>query len=118
MRSLPLLAAAAFALSACGNDDQVGNVVNIEADLTAENIVANDVTAIDAVTADSANMAADVDISLTNELTNEGEAGVSPKGPAPKPKASSPPAKASTAPASPTPTPEPSSNAAATNTAE
>ena len=35
--------------------------------------VANDVTAIDAVTADSANMAEDVDIAFTNEVTGEEE---------------------------------------------
>ena len=34
--------------------------------LTAENIVSNDVTAIDAVTGDAANMAADVDINYGN----------------------------------------------------
>ena len=62
MRVLILAAAAALSLSACGKNDQAGNTVNIDEDLTAENIVANDVTAIDAVTADSANMAADVDM--------------------------------------------------------
>ena len=37
-----------------------GNTTNIDENLTAENIVSNDVTAIDAVTGDAANMAADV----------------------------------------------------------
>ena len=73
MRVLPLLAVAAFALSACGDKGQADNNVSIDQDLTAESIVANDVTAIDAVTADSANMAEDVDIAFTNEVTGEEE---------------------------------------------
>ena len=73
MRVLSLLAVAAFALSACGDKGQADNNVSIDQDLTAESIVANDVTAIDAVTADSANMAEDVDIAFTNEVTGEEE---------------------------------------------
>jgi hypothetical protein len=69
MRVLILLTGAALTLSACGSKDQSGNTANIDDSLTAENIVANDVTAIDAVTADAANMAADVD--YANELSNE-----------------------------------------------
>ena len=37
-----------------------GQHANVDENLTAENIVSNDVTAIDAVTGDAANMAADV----------------------------------------------------------
>jgi PBP1b-binding outer membrane lipoprotein LpoB len=72
MRALILLATAALALSACGNNDQSDNTQNVDENLTAENIVSNDVTAIDAVTGDAANMAADVDYSnLTdNSLDN------------------------------------------------
>lgn len=58
----PLLFAAALALSACRNNDQKDNTQNVDENLTAENIVSNDVTAIDAVTGDAANMAADVDM--------------------------------------------------------
>ena len=36
--------------------------MNVDENLTAENIVSNDVTAIDAVTGDAANMAADVEL--------------------------------------------------------
>jgi hypothetical protein len=60
MRALILAAGAALALVACGNNDQTDNSQNVDENLTAENIVSNDVTAIDAVTGDAANMAADV----------------------------------------------------------
>jgi hypothetical protein len=63
---VPLLFAAALALSACGNNDQTDNTQNVDENLTAENIVSNDVTAIDAVTGDAANMAADVDLNYGN----------------------------------------------------
>jgi hypothetical protein len=68
MRPLVLIAAAAFSLTACGNNDQSDNTANVDENLTAENIVSNDVTAIDAVTGEDANMAADVNYS--NEFDN------------------------------------------------
>ena len=68
MRSLLLIAFASLTLSACGSKDQSGNAAGADDSLTAESIVANDVTAIDAVTGDAANMAADVD--FANELAN------------------------------------------------
>jgi hypothetical protein len=61
MRALLLIAGAALALGGCGNNDQADKGQNADENLTAENIVSNDVTAIDAVTGDAANMAADVD---------------------------------------------------------
>jgi hypothetical protein len=61
MRALFLLAGAALALTGCGKNDQSGSTQNGDDNLTAESIVSNDVTAIDAVTGDAANMAADVD---------------------------------------------------------
>jgi hypothetical protein len=61
MRALILIAGAALALAGCKNNDQHDNTLNVDENLTAENIVSNDVTAIDAVTGDAANMAADVD---------------------------------------------------------
>ena len=67
MRSLILVAAAALAVSACGNNDQADNSQNVDENLAAENIVANDVTAIDAVTADAANMAADMNYEALDE---------------------------------------------------
>jgi hypothetical protein len=72
MRALILVSSAALALTACGNNDQTDNTQNVDENLTAENIVSNDVTAIDAVTGDAANMAADVDYSnlVDNGLDN------------------------------------------------
>src|SRR4051795_2986759 len=83
MRALILVAGAALALAACGNNDQTDNTQNVDENLTAENIVSNDVTAIDAVTGDAANMPADVDYSnLTdNSLDNMVNAGATAKAP-------------------------------------
>jgi hypothetical protein len=67
----------------------------VDENLTAENIVSNDVTAIDAVTGDAANMAADVDMNFGNLEENAGEAATNgpaksarpaPKKPEPAPK--------------------------------
>jgi hypothetical protein len=81
-----LLIAAALALSACGSKDQKDNNQNVDENLTAENIVSNDVTAIDAVTGDAANMAADVDMNFGNlEENGTGNTASEPaKRPAPK----------------------------------
>ena len=70
MRALILVAAAALSLSACKNNDQHDNKMSVDENLTAENIVSNDVTAIDAVTGDAANMAADVDMNYGNLQEN------------------------------------------------
>src|SRR3954464_6416911 len=72
MRLPILIAGVAVTLAACGRSGQSGNTQNVDENLMAENIVSNDVTAIDAVTADAANMAADVDYSnlLDNSLDN------------------------------------------------
>jgi hypothetical protein len=60
MRMLLLAAVTALSLAACKNNNQHDNSNSVDENLTAENIVSNDVTAIDAVTGDDANMAADV----------------------------------------------------------
>jgi hypothetical protein len=78
MRALIPVLTAALALTACGNNDQTDNNQNVDENLTAENIVSNDVTAIDAVTGDAANMAADVDYSnladnSLDNMLNQGE---------------------------------------------
>jgi hypothetical protein len=90
--------AAALALAACGNNDQTDNTQNVDENLTAENIVSNDVTAIDAVTGDAANMAAAAEV---NDIGNVGtpDTGNASAFPKPKPQTvtpsspSKPPAK-------------------------
>jgi hypothetical protein len=64
MRALLLIAGAALALGGCGKNDQSDKTQNADDNLTAADIVSNDVTAIDAVTGDAANMAADVDMNF------------------------------------------------------
>ena len=61
-----LLIAAVLVLFACGKNDQASTSQNLDQGLTADSIVSNDVTAIDAVTGDAANMAADVDMNFGN----------------------------------------------------
>ena len=73
MRLLILTAAAVLALSACGKNNQAGTAENADEGMTAESIVSNDVTAIDAVTGDAANMAADVDMNFGNLDQGEGD---------------------------------------------
>ena len=68
MRAIFLVTGAALTLAACGDNGQAGNTTNIDESLTAENIVSNDVTAIDAVTGDAANMAADMDVNFINGM--------------------------------------------------
>ena len=101
MRTLILVAAAALGLAACSNNDQKDNTTNVDENITAENIVSNDVTAIDAVTGDAANMAADVDMNYGNLDQNEsGNVSASPK---PKPETDS--TKGSTSTSKPAPSP-------------
>jgi hypothetical protein len=72
MRRLTLTAtAAALALAACGKNNQTDNANVVADNLTAASIVSNDVTAIDAVTGDAANMAADVDMNY-GDIDNAG----------------------------------------------
>src|SRR5579864_1428398 len=66
MRAL-ILIAGALVLAACSKNGQTDNTQNVDENLKAENIVSNDVTAIDAVTGDAANMAAESDI---NDIGN------------------------------------------------
>ena len=84
MRAL-ILIAGALVLAACSNNDQHDNTTNVDENLTAENIVSNDVTAIDAVTGDAANMAGESDINDLGNATiaNEGSMS-SPTKPAPR----------------------------------
>jgi hypothetical protein len=66
MRALILVAGASLCLAACGDQGGADNAANANADLAAEAIFANDTTAIDAATGDAANMAADVDYTVSN----------------------------------------------------
>jgi hypothetical protein len=87
MRAL-ILISATLVLAACSNNDQTDNTQNIDENLTAENIVSNDVTAIDAVTGAAANMAAESNI---DDLGNvSGDIGNSNSFPKPKPQTVSP----------------------------
>ena len=69
MRRLILVASAALAIAACGKKNETDTAVNADQELAVQNITANDTTAIDAVTGDDANMAADVDYTI-NETDN------------------------------------------------
>jgi hypothetical protein len=105
----PLLIAAALCLAACGNNDQTDNTPHVVENLSAENIVSNDVTGIDAVTGDASNMAADVQFNaIDNSLDNGTEAADSTN--------SSNPAKPSK-PAAKKPAPDKASATATTNAA-
>ena len=105
MRALILIAGAlalALPLGACKNNDQADNTTNVDESMAAENIVSNDVTAIDAVTGDAANMAAESDINDVGTAPLENGNAAAPGRPASakaapkpvtaKPKPSSPPA--------------------------
>ena len=69
MRALILVAGAALALSACSSNEAANNTMNVDENLLAENVTANDTTAIDATTNADANMAADANMTM-NADTN------------------------------------------------
>ena len=110
MRALILVAGATLALASCGRNGQADQTLNADETLTANDIVANDVTAIDAVTGDAANMAADVEINVTNA-----QVAATSNGPAsqPKPRSTQPAARSSTPPAASNTTQPATQNAAA-----
>lgn len=100
MRLAVLIAATSLTLGACRDSGEAERNRAADSGLTAENIVANDVTAIDAVTADAANMAADVDYSdalaeLANNVADSPPARTSVK-PRPRAGAAPGPGQAST----------------------
>ena len=100
MRAFIVAAGAALALTACGNNDRAGNTANLDESLTAENIASNDVTAIDAVTGEAANMAADMDVNFTNEFDNVADNASAPTGrptPSERPRTSEAPTSNKTA---------------------
>jgi|SRR3954451_18143964 hypothetical protein len=81
MRLLILVAGSSLILTACGNKGQTDNTLNVDENMAAENIVSNDVTAIDAVTGDASNMAADVNYTeaLNAATGTENEPAPSPR---------------------------------------
>ena len=109
MRALILVVSAALSLSACKNNDQHDNSMNVDENLTAQNIVSNDVTAIDAVTGDASNMAADVDMNYGN--LDQNETGNVSAFPRPKPETIRPQGSTSTSKPAPSPVENMSSNA-------
>lgn len=108
MRVPFLILSASLALISCKNNDMHDSNASVDENVTAENIVSNDVTAIDAVTGDSANMAADVDVNYGNNV-----AASSPQQPSPPARAKVPHTKSAN-PAAPGNAAEPT-NEAATN---
>ena len=105
MRALIFVTGLAFALASCGKDNQANNTVNVDQAVMSDDLVANDVTAIDAVTGEAANMAADVDINFTNAmLANSNDSGA--KAEAPKSRSSEPKSRPSKA----APAAEPATN--------
>jgi hypothetical protein len=102
MRPLIIIAGAlSLPLAACGNNDQTDNTQNVDQNLTAENIVSNDVTAIDAVTGDAANMAADSDVNDIGNVTG----GTDNASAFPKPKPQTDSTQGSTSTSKPAPSP-------------
>ena len=63
MRALILVAGAALAVSACSSNDAAENTMNVDENLAAENIVAND-TSMD-MNATDANMTMNADMNAT-----------------------------------------------------
>ena len=112
MRALILVAVAALALGGCGNNDQKDNTMNVDENLTAENIVSNDVTAIDAVTGDASNMAADVDMNYGNLEENA----ATPSSNMPAPASAAKPARPAPKPSAPARVSNPVTNTATTAT--
>ena len=74
MRALILAAGTCLAISACNGNEATDNTANTDDNLAAENIVANDTTAIDAATNDAANMAAETQMTLNELADNAAEA--------------------------------------------
>ena len=115
MRGWMLAVGFAVTLAACGNDNQADDGDDLNQALTAQNIVANDVTAIDAVTGDAANMAADVDFSdeIANDIGDTGGNRAESRARRPAPASRSAPARTpaeSTPGPAATPATEPASN--------
>ena len=86
----PLMIAALLAVSACGKTAQVDNSADAGDQMTADSIVSNDVTAIDAVTGAAANMAADVDVNYGLDVASNSSESAATGGSTKKPGSSGP----------------------------
>ena len=117
MRALVPIMVAALGLAGCGGEEQVNNTVNVDQAVMSNDLAANDVTAIDAVTADAADMAADVDINFTNEMLPDSTTnGARTETPRSRPATAAPRPRPQEI--APTPAAEPATANAATNSAE
>ena|SRR5947209_7178866 len=96
----PMFAGVALSLAGCGKSNQAENTTDVDQSLATENIVSNDVTAIDAVTGDASNMAADVNYTEIN-VGNASENANMPAMPTPRKLASGKPPRETPAPAGP-----------------
>lgn len=70
MRALILVAAATLAVSACSKNEAAENTMNVDETLTTENVVANDMMAVDAANGMDANMSADANGMNAMEATD------------------------------------------------
>ena len=70
MRALILVAGAALAVSACSSNDAAENTMNVDENLAAENIVANDTTMTD-MNAVDANMTMNADMNATDNARRQ-----------------------------------------------
>ena len=106
MRYLVLaLAASSLTLAGCGKKEATGNTSAMDQAVSAEDFATNDATAIDAATGSDANMAADVEINVVENIDDgNGSAPSSNASRSSKPKRRSSSPGNSSAPA---PTPEP-----------
>ncbi len=76
MRASILILLAASLLTACGGETAANDTSNVDQDLATEQIVTNDVTAIDAATGADANLAEDVELNVPiNNADNAAEGG-------------------------------------------
>jgi hypothetical protein len=114
MRAAFLVLAAVLTVAGCKSNNQLDQTQNVDENLTAENFVSNDVTAIDAVTGDAANMAADSDILFGNLQPPEDTAAANEAGPERSSTPAPNPAPEDSEPRQ-TPAANASSNSAATN---
>jgi hypothetical protein len=116
MRLSILLAGLALLLAACGKNGQADNTINADASLSAESFSSNDVTAIDAVTGDSANMASDVHYATEFNTLGDDDGGSTSSEPSAGRGSASRRSASNTADAN-TAAPEPAANATAAATA-